>query len=293
MIVGKVHTINAESSGVPLLCMFHSVVQPFWRPYEEHRHTAIELSLICSGAGTYQTGTKTYPFRTGDVFLFSSNEPHCIIEVSGIHPLDIMNLQFEPRFLWSAENWIFRVQYPDIFFNRNESFSNRLSAQPQSAKDIAVRLKAVENEFLEERMDYRLMVKLQILELLVIIRRKYTSWFCKPSGKVNASHLVQIEKAMDYVDRNLTEDLRLENVAREAAMSPAYFSTLFKKLNGLTLWEYVQTRRIGLASQKLLTTELNIARIALECGYNSISNFNRAFKSITSLSPGEYRRANI
>lgn len=291
MIQGTVHTIGAEATGAPQLRLFHSIVKPFLRPYEEHRHTAFELSLVCAGTGTYQVGKQTYPFCPGDVFLFSSNEPHCIVEVTGRQALDIMNLQFEPRLLWSAENMLFQVQYPDIFFNRNAIFSHRLSALPEPAGEIAERLKAVEREFGAQKTDYRLMIKLQILELLVLIRREYAAWFGQPAERVNTAYLAQMERALDYIDQNLVEELQLEQVAREAAMSPAYFSTLFKKLNGVTLWEYVQSRRIELATEKLVSGNETIAQIALECGYNSISNFNRSFKAIIGLSPGDYRKA--
>lgn len=290
MTTGTSYTIGGEQNTSLRLRLFHSVVQSFQRAYTEHRHTAFELSLICSGTGIYRAGEKSYCFREGDVFLFSTNEPHCIVEANGV--LDILNLQFEPRFLWSAENALYRVQYPDIFFKRNEDYAHKLSIRPDAAREIARRLQSVEQEFLLKKMDYRFMVKLQILELLVLIRREYADWFQKHSSQVQVSYLAQMERAQDYIDRNLAEEIHLEEVAREAAMSSAYFSTLFKKLNGMTLWEYVQSRRIELAAEKLLNTDRNVGEIAMECGYNSISNFNRSFKTVTGQTPVAYRKAN-
>lgn len=292
MVTGTVHTIGTEQSGAPQLRLFHSVVPPCRRPFEEHRHTAFELSLICGGSGLYRAGGQDYPFREGDIFLFSSNETHCIVEVSGDSPLDIMNLQVEPRFLWSPENLLFQVQYPDIFSRRNDRYVHRLSVKEAPAREIARRLRAVETEFLQEKTDYRLMVKLQILELLVLIRREYADFFREPAGQVNVQYLSQMEQALDYIHKHLTSELQLEQVAKEAAMSPAYFSSLFKKLNGLSLWEYVQTRRIELASEMLTNTRKNVSVIALECGYNSLSNFNRSFKSLTGQTPVAYRKMN-
>lgn len=282
--------MSTQQNPTPRLRLFHSVVQPFQRAYTEHRHTAFELSLICSGTGIYRAGEKSYDFREGDVFLFSTNEPHCIVEAAGM--LDILNLQFEPRFLWSAENALYQVQYPDIFFERNEGYRHKLSVRPDTARELARQLLAVEEEFVQKKMDYRLMMKLQILQLLVLIRREYADWFCQNGGKVQTSYLAQMERALDYIDRNLTEEIQLEAVAKEAAMSSAYFSTLFKKLNGMTLWEYVQSRRIELAAEKLLRTDQNVSQIAMECGYNSISNFNRSFKAVTGQTPMAYRKDN-
>lgn len=290
MIQGDVYTIGMAATGAAQLRMFHSVVEPFLRPYQEHRHTAFELSLVCRGQGVYQVGSRRYRFGAGDVFLFSTSEPHCIVEVTGGEALDIMNLQFEPRFLWSAENMLYRVQYPDVFFSRNACFSHRLSDRRDMAPELAARLEALWREFVGQKTDYRLMVKLQILELLVLIRREYAQWFREPAEPVSGAYLAQMERAQDYVDAHLSEALQLERVAREAAMSPAYFSTLFKKLNGVTLWEYVQSRRVELAMEKLRTGSGTVAEVALECGYNSISNFNRSFKTLTGLTPSQYRK---
>ena len=202
-----------------------------------------------------------------------------------------MNLQFEPRFIWAPENLIFHVQYPDVFLKRNNQYSHKLSLEAKTAYSIEKQLRDIELEFLQKRIDYRLMVRLQILELLILIRREYAEYFDVSSEMVNTAYLIQMERALDYIDQNLTEELQLKKIAREATMSPAYFSTLFKKLNGLTPWEYVQSKRIELAMEKLVSSNQNIAEIALDCGYNSISNFNRRFKAITGLSPGDYRKS--
>lgn len=293
MITGEVYSIGTERLGMPLLKMFHSVVNPFRRPYEEHRHTAFELALICSGSGLYRAGDRSYRFEKGDIFLFSSNEPHCIVEVFGGEKLDVMNLHFEPRFIWAPENLLLQVQYPDIFFKRNERYSHCLSVRKEPAEELKKRLLEVEQEFKWGKTDFKLMVKLQILQILVIIRREYADCFQSPSDSININYLAQMDRALDYIEQNLTENLQLEQVAKEAAMSPSYFSTLFKKLNGLTLWEYVQTRRIELAADQLLSTDKNVSEIALACGYNSISNFNRSFKAMTGQTPVAYRKSNV
>ena len=58
----------------------------------------------------------------------------------------------------------------------------------------------------------------------------------------------------------------------------------------MTLWEYVQSRRIEMAAEMLLSTDRSVTQVAMECGYNSISNFNRSFKAITGQSPVAYRK---
>lgn len=286
MAIGTTHRIFASEGDFPVLRLFHSLVEPFRRNWEEHRHTAMEISRICAGSGVYRVPGRTYRFGPGDMFLFGGNEPHCIVEVYDGAPLDILNLQFEPRFLWSPDNALYRIQYPDVFLRRSEAFSHLLSAPDTLGRQLL----DIEGEFLARAVDYRLMVRLQVLRLLISIRREFEPCFTSAAAHGSTAHLGQLERAMLYIDHNLTEDISLQTVAREAAISRAYFCTLFKQWNGMTPWEYIQTRRVELAADKLAATDKKVLEIASECGYNSLSNFNRSFKAIIGKTPGEYRR---
>jgi len=97
-----------------LLKLFHSTVNPGQRVYREHHHTEFEISVFKSGKGIYTVGNKQYEFEKGDVFMFSSDELHCITEISADEPMDLMNIHFEPRFIWSAGNDMFDVKYLKI-----------------------------------------------------------------------------------------------------------------------------------------------------------------------------------
>ena len=81
----------------------------------------------------------------------------------------------------------------------------------------------------------------------------------------------------------------LDEIALNANMSRTYFCTVFKKLNGLSPWEYIGLKRIQMAKKLLENTRKSILEISLECGFNNISHFNRAFKGVTGRKPSEYR----
>ena len=99
-----------------------------------------------------------------------------------------------------------------------------------------------------------------------------------------------MSKTMDYIDNNIEKDLQLSELAEIAGMNKSYFSTLFKKLNGMSPWDYITVRRIDLARKLLSDSDRNILDIAMMCGFNNTANFNRAFKKVTGKTPKEIRK---
>ena len=88
---------NSESA---ILKIFHSAVTPMKRLYNVHHHTECELSLFISGRGIYKTYKDEYLFSKGDIFLFGSNEAHCITEIYS--DINLLNIHFEPRVLYES-----------------------------------------------------------------------------------------------------------------------------------------------------------------------------------------------
>ena len=266
--------ILSATQSIPLLHFYHSVLKPLKRAFTEHKHTAFEISCILSGSGLYKTSAELYHFHAGDIFLYSTNEIHYIVEI--FDDCDILNLHFEPRFIWSPGNDLFDSKYLNIFFNRNESFENRLK-QNENTAVIRQLLLEIEREFNEKLPDYELMVKVKVLTILVALGRGFN--FSLPQKSILA-----------YIDNNLSSDIDLNTIAKTAHMSRSYFSTIFKEMNGLTPWEYIINKRVELAAHYLTSTNLSILDIACKCGFNNTANFNHAFKKVTQKSPSDFRK---
>lgn len=272
-----------------LLKLFHSTVAPGQRAFREHHHTEFEISVFKSGRGIYTVGKKNYEFQKGDVFIFSSDEVHCITEIYADEPFNLMNVHFEPRFIWSAGDNIFDLNYLKIFFARSKRFENRLDRNNNTTEKIRRLLLEMENEFIEKKQEYELMIKTYLLQILVAAIRGYDYVKTSPSFCAKPQSLVCLEKAMNYIDRNLSAYISLETLAQNANMSKTYFCTIFKKLNGISPWDYITIKRVENAVEMLKVSEETVLEIALKCGFNNTANFNRAFKKITGKVPRDYR----
>lgn len=102
-------------------------------------------------------------------------------------------------------------------------------------------------------------------------------------------HLSAIERAIRHIQLSFTQKVSLNEVAEEAGLSPAYFSTIFKTEMGVSFSEYVNRLRVGRAKNLLSSSSLGLSEIAGRCGFEDQSYFSRIFKRIAGISPGRYR----
>lgn len=99
----------------------------------------------------------------------------------------------------------------------------------------------------------------------------------------------RVNKVEELINKNYNRTITLEELASAAGMTPTAFSRFFKQRTGRTLSEYIIDIRLGHASRQLVDTTMTIAEICYDCGFNNISNFNRAFKAKKGCSPKVFR----
>lgn len=99
-----------------------------------------------------------------------------------------------------------------------------------------------------------------------------------------------LSSTMTYIREHLGHKLTLEELSRQASLSPYYFAHLFKEETGISPIEYVAMTKINYAKNILKTTENSITEIADLLGYSSDASFINAFKKRAGLSPARFRR---
>ena len=99
-----------------------------------------------------------------------------------------------------------------------------------------------------------------------------------------------LSSTMTYIREHLGHKLTLEELSRQASLSPYYFAHLFKEETGISPIEYVAMTKINYAKNILKTTENSITEIADLLGYSSDASFINALKKRAGLSPARFRR---
>lgn len=121
------------------------------------------------------------------------------------------------------------------------------------------------------------------------LRSALESLFSKTDSSSLSRNDRLFEKTVLYINEHINEDLSLERISAEMHFNPKYFSRLFKELSGVTLSEFITSRRMQLASQMLVQTGMSIDEIRRMVGYGSTQYFTRKFKEEYQMSPREFR----
>lgn len=161
---------------------------------------------------------------------------------------------------------------------RHEMFDPRLSWLAQALHDEARR----------GAPGGRLFAEGLSIALIAWLREHYGR---RPAPRTRGGGLtpVQQQRVRDCVEASLGEDLSVERLAREAALSPERFARVFKASFGCTPYRWVQQRRVEEAARLLRTTAKPIAEVALELGFASQSHFTQVFKQMTGTTPARLR----
>ena len=99
-----------------------------------------------------------------------------------------------------------------------------------------------------------------------------------------------IQRAIDYIESHLTDEIDFEEAARETYSSSFHFQRVFSILCGFTLGEYVRMRRLSMAASDIVNTDEKVIEIAIKYGYDSPESFTRAFTRFHGVSPSEAKR---
>jgi len=101
------------------------------------------------------------------------------------------------------------------------------------------------------------------------------------------------EKIFSYLNSNYREELDFEKMARDLQISYSYIRKIVKSVTGKSVLDYINSLRISEGKRLLRQTDMTIAEIALNLGYNNVQSFNRFFKKYEGITPGEFRSSAV
>lgn len=254
-----------------------------------HFHPEIELMLITNGKGTRFIGDSIESFDAGDLVMVGPNLAH-VWKNSADHYMDETDCVAACTYCVFNED-SFGKQFFDIPENhkikelitkseRGIKFGSKITAEVSDLIVQAAGKKGIE-QFIA------LMTILNALSNTDDYTFLSTIGF---NGKIQAFDLNRLNRVLEYVMQNFRNDIKLEDVAAEANMSPTSFCRYFKSRTNKTVMQFINEIRIGYAHKMLLETQYNVEQICYECGFKNVSNFYEQFHRITGTSPFKFRK---
>lgn len=102
-----------------------------------------------------------------------------------------------------------------------------------------------------------------------------------------------VRKVIDYIEQNMETEINLDKISKRIGYSKFHLNRVFAERTGITIYKYLQNRRLTIAAEKLVKTDKSITQIAYETGYDTQQSFSFAFKQLYSYSPKTYRNIGI
>ena len=99
------------------------------------------------------------------------------------------------------------------------------------------------------------------------------------------NYIVEVQKALDYIENNLEEDINYEKISKELGLSSFYFHRIFSSIIGISPAEYIRNRRLTCAADELSIHKANILDVAIKYQFSSNESFTRAFTKFHDVTP--------
>ena len=260
---------------------------PHFYPYL-HRHNEAQLTWIQEGEGTLVAGTSMHSFSAGDIFLLGANQPHLFksnpeyFSTDSSKQVRSMMVFFNPHGKLSS---LFELPEMQVLRSFIQQYSGGFKLPAKYVKTMSQKIQDVQ----QTQGFNRFMQFFQLLKSLYTINGKLVPLSLTPVENVSESEGIRISTIYNYIMQHYDTMITLEDVAAEAHMTPQAFCRYFKKHTGHTFVTFLNEMRINEACKKLTAGKCeSISTVAYTSGFNSITNFNRVFKSVIGNSPREY-----
>ena len=249
-----------------------------------HVHPEFELTCILAGTGLRFVGDSVTAFRPGDLVLVGANLPHYwrSTEHAASPVAHSLVVQFREDCLGKDF-----FQHPELRPIR------QLLARARRGLQFTGKVRAA----VADRMRHlhRFTGPARVAEFIAILaalaQTRQARSLCSAGFQAAADFTGsdRVHRACRYVFDHLSSEIRLEDAARAAALSPAAFCRYFKRATGRRFFDFVNDLRIGHACAQLIETDKTIAEIAYAAGFTNLANFNRRFRERHKVTPREFR----
>mgnify|MGYP003605047774 CR=1 FL=1 len=251
----------------------------------QHFHNLMEIGYCKAGYGILSLDEQNLPYEPEMVSVIPRNYPHTTNSEEGTSSYW--------EFLFLDPEGILRELYPENELYRNKiiqlvnraAIFGKISEYPQLAGIISEILDEMryKKEFYVEAINGLLTAL--IYEIARVNQNQEEVVY---SGRKEG--MMSISKALTFISINYKETIRIEKLAALCNLSETHFRRIFTEYMNMTPLDYVNMIRVQMACELIRKTNRPMSDIAIKCGYDTTSTFNRNFKNITGVTPYQLKK---
>lgn len=242
-----------------------------------HMHNYYEFLYFKSGDASYLVEDSIYPVENGDIFITRPGEFHA--------PVFHSDKSYERDFMQLSKDFI--KEFPELFTkldSRLPGHNNRIPAKIAKRYGLYEYFDNIKSHIVMPVPESKAMIKSYFIQFLVKLNN------IDPKALQEAPEVKnQIDDIIDFLTNNISSDITLDFLSEKFFINKYYMCHSFKEKTGLTIKEFMNTRKITKAKH-LLYDGADIMSICFECGFNDYSTFYKTFKKLTGKSPRAFFR---
>ncbi|MCB7319264.1 AraC family transcriptional regulator [Lacrimispora sp. 210928-DFI.3.58] len=253
----------------------------------KHLHSEYEIYYLAEGERYYFIDSRTYHVRKGGLVLIDKNQIHKTSQAgSAAHDRILIGLTEEA--LNSFLAFTGELSLEDFF----KEHRGVVQLDEEGQDLIEGLLRELAGELSGKKTGYFHMALCLLSQLFIYLERSLSS---QGSPSVHAplssspKHR-KVDEVASYITSHYSEDISLAALADRFFVNKSYLSRIFKEATGFTVVEYMNLCRIREARRLLLSDGKSITEISGLVGYDTITYFERVFRSYTQTSPLQFRK---
>jgi AraC-like DNA-binding protein len=283
----KPHLLKIPKEHDQSFSIRYDIVSFFYNKW--HYHPELELVYIIEASGRQFIGDSIHHFKNNDLILLGSNLPHLwrcdekfLVKGSKLK-VEAIIIHFMPDCFG-----------PDFFKLPENKSLLRLFQKANMGVRIKnqsrVIVSGLMRKLVQAKNSERIILLLQILQTIAHSRETKTICSEGLSFQYSLAETERLNNIYQYIMNHFTREIRLEQIARVAHLTPNGFCRYFKSRIKKTFSRFLIEVRIGHACKLLAESDKPVADICYDCGFNNFSNFNRHFKSVAGRTPLHHRK---
>jgi AraC-like DNA-binding protein len=253
-----------------------------------HFHSEYQVFIVLKGTGTKFIGDHVSPFKPGELVVTGPNLPH--LWRSDHEYFESKDLMTEGIVIYFNENFLGSEFLQKTEMHRIKQFFTRASRGIEIQGKSRETVQKLMFGLMEQKEFESVLSLLQLLNLLASTTDYRLLSSQGYSNNLRDTDTERMNRVHEFVMKKFREKITLDEAAAEANMSPTSFSRYFKSHANKTFSHFLTEIRIGYSCKLLQESDSAISDVCYASGFNTLSNFNRHFKSVTKYTPLEYKK---